>query len=372
MSTVSSTLDARHFFYTLLLIALTITPACAPIIAESDMTPVATAKPISTDTQIPEQDLIATEQARAMVVQTEGALTRAAQPTFTPQPTQTSVLAHLPTLTPILNSTFVQSGAFFDVPPDVLGPRYEIENVCYFDTQSGWERYEIYAGAIAGSGDEFSAQGVAIVRIFQMQEQDGNPKVELVDTQEHLTFIKRGPLKLGMSSYCSPDWITLATPLNFVWFLHPPEEFFQYEGTPPLARLVSSDTRQIAELGSYCWDVGCADGPGISTSSNPLVIQSNSTVRLYLPMEEAPDVLELHAMFISPPDNLQFDHEVHGEKAEWSFEKEGRPLSKISELALRQEQEIEPDLDPGYYVLVVLAAWQEYGDVKYGFLIEVK
>lgn len=364
-------MNTRHLLL-IVLTAILITSACSPRIDKSTISPTATTQLIPGFTEMAEEVLITTEQAMAMAVKTEGALTRATQSTFTPQPTQTSILAHLPTLTPIPNSTPAQQGAFFDVPPDVLGPRYAIENACYFDTQSGWQRYEIYAGAIAGSGDEYSAQGVAIVRIFQVMEEDGNPKIELVDTKEHLTLIRNGPLKLEISGNCSPDWITLATPLNFIWFLHPPEEFYQYEGVPPLARLEAGGTIQIADLGSYCWNNGCLDGPGISTSSIPLPIQSDSTVRLYLPLEESPERLELYAMFISPPGTLQYDHDVRGDRAEWSFEKEGHPLIKITAPPLSREQNITFDLAHGYYVLAVFAAWQDYGDVKYGFLIEVK
>lgn len=50
----------------------------------------------------------------------------------------------------------------------------------------------------------------------------------------------------------------------------------------------------------------------------------------------------------------------------------GRLLSELRELILRREQDIKIELEPGYYVLVVHAAWQDYGDVNYGFLIEVK
>lgn len=366
-------MSTRYLLHSLLTVILIVLPACSPIVSESSTPPSSVEQFSPSFTETSEQALIATEQAMAMAVKTEGALDSAAQPTFTPQPTQTSTLAHLPTLTPIPNSTPAQKGAFFDTSPDILGSGYEIENACYFDTQSGWERYEIYAGAVAGSGDEFSAQGAVVVRVFRVTEQDGNPKVELASAKEYLTLIKRGPLRLAPWGNCSADWMILTTPLNFAWFLHPLyEEFYQYEGAPPLARLESDKKTQIAQIGSYCWSGGCLDGPGISTSSSPLTIQSNSTISLYLPLEEAPDTLELHSMLVSPPGNLQYDYDVHGTRAEWSYEKEGRLLSELRELILRREQDIKIELEPGYYVLVVHAAWQDYGGVNYGFLIEVK
>jgi hypothetical protein len=370
MTTVSDILETRYFLYAFLLVELIIVSACSPIGAA--ITPIGTAKPDTTSTHVSEENLIATEQARAMAVKTEGALTRAAQSTFTLQPTQTSVLAHLPTLTAIPNSTPTWVGSFFDVPSDVLGSRYEIRNAYYFDIAETGERYEFYSGAIAGSGDEESAQGVMVLRVLQFSEQ--NNEAQIIETQEYLTPIQVGPLFMEVDF---SGGIILYTPLHYEW------GFFmrQYQTgdyplidlhTPPLARLGIGEDKQLAGRGSYCWTGGCADGPGIATSSIPLIIQSNSTATLYLPLEESPDGLELHALYVSPLGDLQYDYDIRGDRAEWSFEKEGRPLSKISDLALRQEQEITLDLDLGYYVLVVLAAWQDYGDVKYGFLIEVK
>ena len=303
----------------------------------------------------------------AIAVKTEGALTHAAQPTFTPGPTQTSFLAHLPTLTPIPNSTPSTVGAFFDVLPGVLGPRYAIENAYYFDKAETGERYEFYTGAIAGSGDEETAQGVMVLRVLRFSEQKN--EAEIIETQEYLTPIQAGPLFMEVDFSGS---IILYTPLHFEWTFFVRQRELVDMGNPPLARLELGEEKQLAGRGSFCWSRGCSDGPGISTTAIPLAIPSNSTIRLYLPLEEPPDGLELHGMLVSPTGNLQYDYEVRGDRAEWSFEKEGRPLSTISELALRQDQEITLDLDPGYYVLVVFAVWQDYGDVKYGFLIEVK
>jgi hypothetical protein len=310
----------------------------------------------------------------AAAVKTEFALTLAAQPTFTPMPTLTPIRADLPTLTPIAKSTPARAGSFFAVSSDVLGPSYEIENACYFDTQSGWERYEIYAGAIAGSGDQYSAQGVVVIRIFRAVEKDGNSVIELVDTRELLTFDKEGPVRL--SSYdegnCHDDWMVLRTPLDFMWLLNPANgEFFQDFHRPPLARIEIGENTQLAELGSYCWNGGCLDGPGITTVSTPLTMRSSSVVRLSLPLDEAPGSLTLSSILVSPPGILQYEHR-YGDNADWSYEAPGRHLLDLGSLALEREQDIQLSLEPGYYVLRVLAAWHDYGDVKYGFLIEVQ
>jgi hypothetical protein len=308
-------MNIRNIFI-FLFVAVTILSACYPVNVKLTPSAVSTQQPVTTITQISEEALIGTEQAMAMTVQAEGALTRAAQPT------QTSILAHLPTLTPIPNSTPAQKGAFFDVSPDILGSRYEIENACYFDTQSGWERYEIYAGAIAGSGDEYSAQGVAVVRVLRVVEKDGKPNVELAETKEYLTVQKEGPLHLPLWDECPNDWMHLRTPLNFGWVLHPGYgDFYEDRHSIPLARIESGGKTQLAETGSYCWYNSCADGGAIGTSSVPLTTQSSMTIYLRLPLDESPDNL---GMDIMKPDHCSQRRMAHPV-----------PLSRFTSLARR-------------------------------------
>ncbi|RPJ27781.1 MAG: hypothetical protein EHM33_06770 [Chloroflexi bacterium] len=323
-----------------------------------------------------EESLITTEQAMAAAVKTADALTRAAQPTFTPVPTFTPISSNLPTLTPIPNGTPAAVGVHFDVPSDVLGAQYEIESACYFDTQSGWERHEIYAGSIAGSGDEYSAQGVVVVRTLRVVEQDGKPKVELADTQEYLTLEKRGPLRLSMWDACSEDSMLLTTPLNFGWFLNlRGGDFYPYDGIVPLARLSVGEMTQFARVAGHCWHGGCADGGGVSTLPIPLVVQASQDLYLRLPLEESPDILQLSAMLVLPPGPLRADPQydlINENRAEWSYAKPGREIRELGALVLKPEQAIRVSLEPGYYVLIVLAVWQDHGDVKYAFLVEVK
>lgn len=350
--------------------------SCSPLMTEASFPMASAEQPLSTSTAISEKSLIATEQAMAGIVQTEFALTVAARSTFTPWPTLTPTLAHLPTLTPMTKSTPAQMGAFFDVSPEVLGSRYRIENACYFDTESGWERHEIYAGAIAGSGDEFSAQGIVVIRHFRVVEQDGKVQVELVDTKELLTLKKAGPLRLPSFGNCSGDPILLTTPLNFGWFLEGGGAgFYQYEGIVPYARMQVGDQTQVAGVGSYCWKGGCADGPGIPTSSIPLVIPSSELAHLYLPLDQPPDGLSLSAMLVSQPGVLRGDtsYDYIGEAtASWSFEKPGREPLDLGTFPLLREQDIKFSPEPGYYALTILAVWHDYGDVRYGFLVEVQ
>jgi hypothetical protein len=352
--------------------ALSLVASCNSLTTESIPSAIPTEQPPSISTENSEELLIATEQAKASIVKTEAAMTLAAQPTFTLVPTLTSTPANFPTLTAIPGSTLVGDSAYFRVSSDVLGSQYKIQDACYFDTQSGWERYEIYTGALAGSGDEYSAQGVAIVRNFRVIEQDGEPTVELADTKKYLTSNKTGPLRLSLSTTCGSDAMLLLTTLDFGWFLDPlNDEFYPYEGIVPLARLEVDEKNQLAEVGSYCWNNGCADGPAISTSSVPLIIKPSSMTRLRLPLEKAPSGLMLSAMLVSPPGTLQYEY-LHGDSADWSYEVTGRGQVDLGSLPLQSEQNLEFSLEPGYYVLTVLAIWQDIGDVKYGFLIEVQ
>lgn len=358
----------------LLMIAI-IFSSCNPLVTEAIPSPVSTHQPSATSTVISEESIIATEQSRASTVKTASALTSAAQPTFTPPPTITPTSEYLATLTPIPNSTPGEVGAFFNVSSGVLGQEYEIESACYFDTQSGWERYEIYTGALAGSGDEFTSQGVAIVRTFQAVEQDGKAQVELVDSKMSLTPEKAGPLRLAVWGSCE-KWLLLRTPLNFGWILYPesgaldPDKY-----SVPLARLEIDGKVQLGYLGSYCWNRSCADGGAIGTSSVPLTTRSPLTAHLILPLQEPPDGVRVDAMFVSPPGSL-YGHPSHDylyeDHASWSYNAPGREQIDLGELSPKREQDIKLSLEPGYYVWTILAYWQEFGDVKYGFLVEIR
>lgn len=325
-----------------------------------------------------EESMIATEQARAAAIQTEGALTRAAQPSFTPPPTLTPTSANLATLTPIPNSTQAGIGAFMDVPPDVLGPNYEIQNAYYFDRSDGRERYEVYAGAIAGYRDADSAQGVVVVRVLQVTEKDAIPSVEVVATHEFLTtdehydVFPAGPVQINTNLAPESEeggFVLVSTSQGFSWIFVPTEPYLNINSVPPAARLEIGEQMQIARVGGYCWLRSCADGGWISTSPTPLTLQSN--VHLHLPLAEPPDNLSFSAMLVSPPGILQYDS-LFEDRAEWTYEKPGRETLELDELRLQREQDIQLSLEPGYYVLTVFAAWEDYGDATFAFLIEVQ
>jgi len=288
--------------------------------------------------------------------------------TLTPSPTLTPTqpFANPPTLTPIPNSTPAGNGAYFDVSSDVLGPQYEIENAYYFDMLETGERYEFYAGAIAGSGDEETAQGVMVLRVLRFSEQEGN--AEVIETQEYMTPIQAGPLHIKVDFTGS---ILLFTPLHFEWTFFVRQREMVDLGNPPLAMLEIGEEKQLAGRGSFCWSGNCLDGAGISTSTIPLVVQSPFAAHLRLPLVKPPDTLRLYSMAVLPPGPLEYEN-VSDLEASWSYEKPGRELLDQGTLLLRRDQDIKLSFEPGYYVLVIFAAWRDYGDVKYGFLIQVR
>jgi len=323
---------------------------------------------------MPEDAIVATEH----MIQTQLALTRTALPTFTSLPTLTPTqpFENLSTLTPIPNSTPAGGGAYLNVPADVLGSRYEIRNAYYFDTAEGRERYELYAGALRGSGDEYTAQGVVVVRIFRVKQTDGNSDVEVIDTKEYLTTLQAGPLRINSDYIDRYTGFHLSTPLNFVWFFNPhTDEMYLLDAIIPLARLERGETTQVARLKG--------DSSVLSTSPLPLTGDAPFTAHLYLPLDEAPDKLTLSAVMVSPPPSLQYDDFVTEDRAEWRTECPlctppiSRDIRELRELPLLREQELRVTLEPGFYVLIFSASWQDtewFGNISaaYQFLIEVR
>jgi hypothetical protein len=244
--------------------------------------------------------------------------------------------------------------------------RYEIENAYYFDKLEDSERYEFYAGAMTGTGGEETAQGVMVLRVLRYSQEGSNR--EVISNEEYLTPIQAGPIRIAVDFTGS---IVLSTPLHFEWTFFVQQREMVDLKNPPLARLEIGNAKQLAGRGSFCWLGSCLDGPGISTSKTPLVLQSPYTVHLHLPLIESPDSLRLYSLTISPPDTLEYDS-ISELQALWSYEKPGRELLDRGPLALSRDQDIRLSLEPGYHVLVIAAAWREYGDVKYGFLVEVQ
>jgi len=261
-----------------------------------------------------------------------------------------------------------------DVPPDVLGPQYEIQNAYYFDTLEGRERYEIYAGAVAGFSDQDTAQGVAVVRIVRLTV----PSVEVIATSEFFTTNKEydlfpvGPVQIDDSSIpqtVEGHFLLVSVSQGFSWIFVPTEGYILINPVPPRAMLEIGEQKQLAGLGGYCWLNSCLDGPAISTNSMPIMAQSSILAHLHLPLVKPPDKLTLSTMWVSPPGKPTYDElQKDEEKAVWYI---NRPIIELGELPLRREQDLKLSLEPGFNVLIVDAVWDEYGDASYGFFIEV-
>ena len=295
----------------------------------------------------------------------------------TPSFTFTPTFAYLPTLTPLPNSTPAGNGAYFDVPSDVLGPRYEIKNAYYFDDFQAGKRYEIYAGAVAGSGDEYTAQGAVVVHILRVMEKEGAVYVESIETIENLTSYQVGPLRIDGSDYKERySGLLLRTSLDFVWFLNPYfNEMYSLRATTPLARLEAGGKTQVAKLKG--------DSPVFSTNPLPLTGQSPFTARLHLPLEQSPDALSLSAILVSPSGTLQYDGYVSEDRAEWHTDCTlcvppiFRENIELGKLPLLHDQELGISLKPGFYILNIHATWLDtewFGRIgaTYAFLIEVR
>jgi hypothetical protein len=100
------------------------------------------------------------------------------------------------------------------------------------------------------------------------------------------------------------------------------------------------------------------------TPEEPMVVPSPSTARFRLALEEEPDWLFLQIAQASPEDELG----IVGDG--WRAWPSGQSESR--DLPLLRESQTELDLAPGLYILDLQAAWDEWGDVSYGFLVEVQ
>jgi hypothetical protein len=107
----------------------------------------------------------------------------------------------------------------------------------------------------------------------------------------------------------------------------------------------------------------CADAGGIATSQEPLMADSPIDAILRLPLADPPSELQLQVLPVTSADELE---PARGYRW-WDFGE-----AALSQLPLETQQTLELTLEPGLYVLSVSAWWQEYGDVVYGFLIQVQ
>jgi hypothetical protein len=137
---------------------------------------------------------------------------------------------------------------------------------------------------------------------------------------------------------------------------------------PPPSTLEINGVTQISAIGTYCWSeegIGgaCADMIGIPTPRQALTISSPTTAQLSLPIDASPADLHITVIPVTGEDEMQ--ENARGYR--WWDYQEGQS----SQLALRSQQDIQIDLDPGLYVLSIQVWWDKEGDVVYGFLVDV-
>jgi hypothetical protein len=153
----------------------------------------------------------------------------------------------------------------------------------------------------------------------------------------------------------------------------PQPEGYHAEGQPPPVVLEIDGQEQNAGIGSYCWaeetaaGTGvqvCADMVGVPTAQEPLLAPLPFTARFRLSVPIPPDELTLEDVAVTAQDELV----VEGRDERWWHYQAGTPFT----LPLTQEPEIELFLSPGLHLLTLFARWSEFGDVTYGFLVQVQ
>ncbi|HSJ57137.1 MAG TPA: hypothetical protein VLC95_08145 [Anaerolineae bacterium] len=143
---------------------------------------------------------------------------------------------------------------------------------------------------------------------------------------------------------------------------------------PPAALLLVDGARQESGIGTYCWTtpgafgqgVGvCADAIGIITPVEALPVPESFTARFQLPIE-APAGIVLNVIPVTGEDEIVTSPL---EERDWRAWTPGAGEQVAPPLQV--ETEVEMTLDPGLYVLSMFARWEEFGDVNYGWLVQV-
>jgi hypothetical protein len=166
----------------------------------------------------------------------------------------------------------------------------------------------------------------------------------------------------GLLCQCSPSVVPEPT-------VQPGSTDTAPEVEPPPAVLAVDGQEQISGIGSYCWSdpeegvAICADMIGIITPENPLAVTASFTASFYLSPEEDPVELSLRVLPVSAEDEILPPGE---DWRAWP----GAP-GEVYPLPLERAPEIELSLAPGMHVLDLFARWEDWGDVSYGFLVEV-
>ncbi len=138
---------------------------------------------------------------------------------------------------------------------------------------------------------------------------------------------------------------------------------------PPPATLTIDGREQTAGMTAYCWQRGdgtslCGDGFGVTTGPEPIPARSTFLAEFEILFEASPGSVQLSIFPASQPAANA------PESSDWRY---WRPLpGALFTLPGRQNPSIELTLEPGLYVFDLFVDWPDYGEVSYGFLVDVE
>ena len=139
---------------------------------------------------------------------------------------------------------------------------------------------------------------------------------------------------------------------------------------PPTAILQIGELEQESVISSYCWTVPgedhgvCADGIGFGTSPEPLTVEGSFVAGFTNPLSASLDFLSLSIRHLTLADKLQ---DEPGGMYWWRPKSEDQVLKQLTP----PDYEVDLSLEPGLYLFNYFAKWEEFGDVSYGFLVEI-
>jgi hypothetical protein len=141
---------------------------------------------------------------------------------------------------------------------------------------------------------------------------------------------------------------------------------------PPPATMTIAGQSQASGIGSYCWNTSgdpaqglglCVDKMGIMTPLDALVVPAGAfTAQFQLPLEEPPSGVSL-SVFPALGEPSVFDN-----VQSWMPNTEA---GQQFELALDSAPTVELTLEPDLYVFGLFVRWEGWGDVFYGYLVQV-
>jgi hypothetical protein len=138
---------------------------------------------------------------------------------------------------------------------------------------------------------------------------------------------------------------------------------------PPPATLTIDGREQGAGVTGYCWQQGdgtgiCADGIGFTTSPDPILAESTFLAQFEFVLDAKPGRVRLSIFPASQPVLMG------PEESDWRYWK-SVPGDQFT-LSPNNIPAIELTLEPGLYVFNMFVDWPDYGEVNYGFLVDVE